>query len=160
MNRKRTAGIVVVLGVLAYIGIAMAQVMPNVSQDPCNNFAKLTAPIAIATAATTRIINNTSGPTSSVYVCSMWLNSVGGTSTIEYGTGASCATAATAVALTGAVAAATTISVNASGGSVLVVPPVASTALASTVGNSVCILSGASTTATEGWMTYVITGPM
>jgi hypothetical protein len=159
MKGKRIAGAGVLVAVLTYVALAMAQVMPNVSQDPCNNYAKLTVPIAIATAATTRIINNTSGPTSSVYVCSMWMNSVGGTSTIEYGTGTSCATAAAATALTGAVAAATTISVNASGGSVLVVPPVLST-LTSTVGNSVCILSGASTTATEGWMTYVITGPM
>jgi hypothetical protein len=159
MKSKKIAGLVVVVAALAYVGFAMAQPYPNVSQDPCNNYAKLTVPIAIATAATTRIINNTSGPTSSIYVCSMWMNSVGGTSTIEYGTGTSCATAAAATTLTGAVAAATTISVNASGGSVLVVPPVLSS-LTSTVGNSLCILSGASTTATEGWMTYVITGPM
>jgi len=159
MTVKKMAGAGVVFAVLSYVALAMGQAVPNISQDPCNTYSKTTVPISIATATTTRIINNTSNQNSAVYVCSWWLDSIGGTSTIEYGTGTSCATAAAATALTGAIPASTVLSINASGASSLIVPPVAST-LTSTVGNSLCILSGASTTGTVGWMTYVITGPM
>lgn len=146
----------------AFTSSAMAQPVPTATLDPCSTNAKLTAKIAIGSATTTRIINNTAGVNSTVNICSIWLNSVGGTSTLEYGTGASCATAATATALTGAFAAASTVQM---GGNytVINIPPLTSALQAvttNTVGNSLCILSGTSTSATEGYVTYVIWSPM
>ena len=141
----------IVLGVLAVFvatSLALAQA-PSVSMDPCSNYARTSQPISAATAGTTRIINNAT-TNGSVYICALWLNSVGGTSTLEYGTGTACATAATATTMTGPLAAASTVSMGGGVGSLLIAP----------AGQSVCILAGASTTATAGFVSYVINGPM
>ena len=144
---------------IAMASITFAQPAPSTSSDPCMTYAKLTQPIAASTAGTTRIINNTAGPTSQINICSVALYSVGGTSTLEYGTGTACATAATAVTLTGAFAASSTFSLGSGNATVINIPPVAST-LTSTTGNGLCLLAGASTTATAGYVTYVVTAPM
>jgi len=128
---------------------AFAQVSP-LNPDPCGGAtqgvsggtALKSAAIAIASATTTSIVAPVTGQ--QIAICGIWLNSVGGTSTIEYGTGATCGTGTTV--MTGALAAATTLSIF----------PTRQSVFASTPASQrLCILSGTSTSATEGWITYI-----
>lgn len=112
------------------------------SSDPCQNpgVLKSSVAVSVSSATTTQLVALSAGK--SIYVCGGTISSVGGTSTLEYGTGASCGTGTTT--LTGAFPAASTVPLG-SGLSLL----------ATASGNALCILSGASTTATAGFITYV-----
>lgn len=102
--------------------------------------AKSSVAINVTSATTTQLVALSAGK--SVHVCSVAVSSVGGTSTFEYGTGSTCGTGTTA--LTGAFAAASTVSLG-GGGDKFTAP----------AGNALCLLSGASTTATAGVVAYV-----
>ena len=135
------------------IGLMGAPVFAQVSQlhpDPCaaaisgvsGAAAMQSAPVAIASATTTSIVAPVTG--AQITICGIWLNSVGGTSTIEYGTGATCGTGTTT--MSGALAAATTLSIF----------PTRQMVFGSTPASQrLCILSGTSTSATEGWIRYM-----
>lgn len=113
--------------------------------DPCNAGFSQTKSVAInvSSATTTSLVAPVTGQT--ITVCGLWLNSVGGTSTLEYGTGATCGTGTQV--MTGPLAAATTVSIFPSGGS--------SVLQSTPVSQRLCILSGSSTSATAGWLLYV-----
>lgn len=146
--------------VLAYVGVAFAQ-LPTNTQDPCSTNAKITVPIAVATAGTSAIITNANNVRSTLNICSLEIKTVGGTATLEYGTGSSCATAAAATPITGAIAAATTVELSGNH-TVLNVPPLAASLVSSTntTGNNLCLLAGSGTSGINGWVTYVNWNPL
>jgi hypothetical protein len=109
--------------------------------DPCASGNLQVAAIAASEAGTTQIIALVA--TQSIYICGMSLNSVGGTSTIEYGTGSSCGTGTTTV--TGAYAASSTVSIFPAHMTIIPIPK----------GNAVCLLAGMSTSNTAGFFTFV-----
>ena len=112
------------------------------SGDPCQNpnVAKSSAVSSISSATTTALV--AASGTKAVYVCNAYIASVGGTSTLEYGTGSTCGSGTTA--LTGAFAAASTVNFG-YGGTVVTAP----------ASNALCLLSGTSTSATVGVLTYI-----
>lgn len=111
--------------------------------DPCKNPANyLYAPISAATATTTGLLGVPSPAGQSYNICGVYLNSVGGTSTLEYGLTAACTTPT--VKFTGAYAAASTVTQNPNGSTQFSVP----------ASQAVCLLSGASTTGTNGVLVY------
>lgn len=112
--------------------------------DPCAdpNVAKSSVAISVTSATTTNLVS--ASGTTKVYVCAFEISSVGGTSKLEYGTTSSTACDTGATALTGPFAAAS--NVNLSGGGTLMSTPAS---------QQLCIVSGASTTATAGVLTYV-----
>ena len=131
------------------VGTVWAQSGPSqLNPDPCQvgYSAMKSVPIAQATAATTQLVAPLT--TTAIYVCGISINSVGGTSQLEYGTGASCTGTH---ALTGTYAASSTVSIFPSHMTLLSIPA-DSTGVAP---NGLCIVSGASTTATGGFISYV-----
>lgn len=109
--------------------------------DYCAALHKQSVPISVSSATTTSLVAPVTG--TSIYICGFYISSVGGTSTLEYGTGATCGTGTTT--LTGAFAAATTVSLYPATSELLNVP----------TSNRLCLLSGTSTSATVGMLTYV-----
>lgn len=112
----------------------------TVSSDPCNTAIKSSVAISITSATTTQLIALSAGQ--HIYVCGVALSSVGGTSTFEYGTGSSCGTGTTS--LTGPFPASSTVILSG-----------AETKFTAPVGNALCLVSGTSTSATGGVLTYV-----
>ena len=103
--------------------------------------AMLSVPIAEATAETKQLVAPVTGQ--KVTICGLVLNSVGGTSQLEYGTSTNCTGTH---AMTGTFAASST----------LTVMPTRQMIIGSTpASQGVCIVAGASTTATGGWMLYI-----
>ena len=111
------------------------------SLDPCSTTAKSSVAISVGSATTTQLVALSAGK--KVYVCGLAVSSVGGTTTFEYGTGSACATGTTT--LSGAFAAASTVSLPGGGTTLFTAPS----------GNALCLLSGTSTSATAGVLTYV-----
>lgn len=131
---------------LLTIGAGVAHAQSQLNPDACTTgFSKMQeAAISVTSATTTQLVSPVNGQ--GIYVCGLQLNSVGGTSTFEYGTGAAC-TGTNAV--TGPLAASSTQSIFPGQPRTLFYAPSAST------GNGLCIVSGTSTSATNGWLLYV-----
>jgi hypothetical protein len=111
--------------------------------DPCAHGVHLSVPIAEATAETHQLVAPVNNQ--AIYICGYVINSVGGTSQLEYGTSTACTGTH---ALTGLYAASSNVSFGGSTSTVLSAP-------AASTGNGVCIVAGASTTATGGEIVYV-----
>lgn len=124
------------------ISFSPAPAPAPVALDPCQNAhtVKSSVAVSVTSATTTQLVALSAGK--SIYVCGATINSVGGTSTLEYGTGSSCGTGTTT--LTGPFAAATVAKIGGYG-----------TTVTAPSGNALCIVSGTSTTATAGVVTYV-----
>ena len=132
----------VLLTVVAFMMVAPFAHAGQFAMDPCQGAGRVTVPINITSATTTSMVAPITG--SYIFVCGLSVNSVGGSTTFEYGTGSTCGTGTTA--LTGPLAAAGTITTFPTNS--LIQTPVS---------QRLCILSGASTSGTNGWFTYVQT---
>ena len=110
---------------------------------PCaGSYVSTTKPIIVPSAAATVAISNHSSTAGVIYVCGWHLLSTGGTSLLSYGTGTTCGTGG--VNLTGALAAADTVTQHSDGSELFKIPP----------GNDLCVTGGTSAAGT-GWVTYV-----
>ncbi len=132
------------IALLALLAVPFAAMAGQYAVDVCQGAGKITVPISAATAGTTSLVAPVTG--SYINICSMYINPVGGTATLEYGTGSTCGTGTTT--LTGALAAALTITAGNGGNTVIDV---------GTASQRLCLLAGASSSATTGWITYVQT---
>jgi hypothetical protein len=148
--RKISVGLLALLIVALSVLPARAQFYPasQLNPDPCKSGVSQIQQVAISisSATTTQLVSPSNGK--GIYVCGLYLESVGGTSTFEYGTGSACTGTN---AITGAlpVAAAATPAQSLFTGNTLFYAPSAAT------GNGLCLVSGASTSATAGWMLFV-----
>lgn len=145
--RKISVGLLVLLALALSVLPARAQVS-QYFPDPCKAgfTAMQVAAISVTSATTVQLVAPAAGK--GIYVCGLYLDSVGGTSTFEYGTGTTCVgTTALTGALPVAAAATPTQSIFPS----LTFLSVPSTA----TGNGLCIVGGTSTSATAGFIDYV-----
>jgi hypothetical protein len=147
--RKISVGLLALLALALSALPAGAQWAPSMlNPDPCKvGYSQLQeAAITITSATTTQLVAAVNGK--GIYVCGLLLYSVGGTSQFEYGTGTAC-TGTNALTWTLPVSAAATPAQNIFPGSTIMYAPAAAT------GNGLCLVSGASTSATAGILLYV-----
>jgi len=147
INALKVLALLVIGGL--FVGYPIYAQVSQLNPDPCAAAvsgvsgapAMLGVPIAEATAETHQLVAPVAGQ--KVTVCGLVLNSVGGTSQLEYGTGTACTGTH---AMTGTFAASST----------LTALPTRQMVLGSTpASQGVCIVAGSSTTATGGWMLYI-----
>lgn len=148
---KKVIGLL--LAVFVLTGVALADPVPSVSQDPCNYAVKKSVAIAISSATTTRLV--VGSPGLAIYVCGfqdVFTQGTAGTMQLEYGTGSACAGGLTAA--TGVYTNPTTVTVQ----NTVVYPPSDMTGLFvpvdATTGNSLCALS-TGTDVQAGVVTFV-----
>ena len=135
----------VLLTVVACMMVAPFAQAAQYASDPCLG-PKQGVAISETTNETKLLVAQQSG--NYIDVCGVYLSTVGGTATFEYGTKVSTACDTGATAITGAIAAGVTISALNSGNASL---------MQAAKGTGLCLVTGASTTATVGWITYVQT---
>lgn len=133
---------------LTFAAVALAAPFAQAAQysyDPCTG-PKQGVAISETTNETKLLVAQQTG--TYINVCGIYLSTVGGTAQFEYGTKASTACDTGATALTGAIAASSTIAALNSGNATL---------LQTAKSNGLCLVTGSGTSATVGWITYVQT---
>lgn len=138
-------GAVMVIGIT---GSAFAQSFPSsyrgtpFAGDPCLSFNHISAPIALASATTSKVVSLTANQ--DIYICGLSESIIASaTAGLSYGTGTLCATGITTV--TGPMAGAAVVSTGDSLGTKLFVP----------AGNDVCIVGTGAGADVAGFLTYV-----